>query len=114
VEGFVRTSHAAKHLRAAQADTSQRFLAEATPQTAHDPANRHPYMLDEPSLANLVALFPLPNINPANLAQVNNYLFNGSAENNVDQGHSGRFFDRQQERAFRKSLELCILHPWLV
>jgi hypothetical protein len=40
----------------------------------------------DPTSANLIALFPLPNINPANPALINNYLFNGSVENVIDQG----------------------------
>jgi Carboxypeptidase regulatory-like domain len=39
-----------------------------------------------PTSANLIALFPLPNINPSNPALVNNYLYNGVVTNNVDQG----------------------------
>jgi Carboxypeptidase regulatory-like domain len=40
----------------------------------------------DPTAANLMALFPLPNINPGNPALVNNYLNNGVVVNNVDQG----------------------------
>jgi Carboxypeptidase regulatory-like domain len=39
-----------------------------------------------PVSANLVALFPLPNINPANPALVNNYLYNGQLLNIINQG----------------------------
>jgi hypothetical protein len=40
----------------------------------------------DPTAANLMALFPLPNINPGNPALINNYLFNGSVVNTIDQG----------------------------
>lgn len=40
----------------------------------------------DPTAANLMALFPLPNINPGNPALINNYLFNGAVVNTIDQG----------------------------
>jgi hypothetical protein len=40
----------------------------------------------DPTSAKLMALFPLPNINPSNPALVNNYLFNGAVLNTIDQG----------------------------
>ncbi|HEY4045909.1 MAG TPA: carboxypeptidase regulatory-like domain-containing protein [Acidobacteriaceae bacterium] len=40
----------------------------------------------DPTSANLMALFPLPNINPSNPAVANNYLFNGAVVNTIDQG----------------------------
>jgi hypothetical protein len=67
------------------------LLNQATPVQLMNPVTGLPLPNNQvsaidPTAANLVALFPLPNRNPANPALVNNYLFNGSVENNVDQG----------------------------
>lgn len=65
------------------------LLNQATPVQLMNPVTGLPLPNNQvsaidPTAANLVALFPLPNRNPANPALVNNYLFNGSVENNVD------------------------------
>ena len=74
----------------------------------------------DPTAANLVALFPLPNRNPANPALVNNYLFNGSVENNVDQGdirvdyrtQKANIFGRySKENSLTVAPDICRLRP---
>lgn len=39
-----------------------------------------------PTAVNLIALFPLPNINPSSPALINNYLYNPALKNTIDQG----------------------------
>ncbi|HEY3837089.1 MAG TPA: carboxypeptidase regulatory-like domain-containing protein [Bryobacteraceae bacterium] len=48
------------------------------------PNNQVPSAQIDPTAANLIALFPLPNIPGAGL--VNNFLYNGALVNNIDQG----------------------------
>ena len=47
--------------------------------------NNHVQTID-PTAANLMALFPLPNINPNSPALINNYLYNGANVNDINQG----------------------------
>jgi hypothetical protein len=67
------------------------LLSQAKPMTLKVPGTSTPLPNNQvqhidPTSANLIALFPLPNVNPGNPALINNYLFNGSVENVIDQG----------------------------
>ena len=67
------------------------LLSQPTPVQLVDPRTGLPLPKNQvnaidPTAANLMALFPAPNRNPANPALVNNYLYNGAVTNNVDQG----------------------------
>jgi hypothetical protein len=67
------------------------LLTQAKPVTLKNPATGatlpgNQVTQIDPTAANLIALFPLPNINPGNPALINNYLYNGAVENVINQG----------------------------
>jgi hypothetical protein len=67
------------------------LLNQPTPQILTIPGTTTPLPRNQvqqidPTAANLIALFPLPNINPSNPALANNYLYNPVNVNNTDQG----------------------------